>query len=102
MAFTGSGMLENLPSEGVYEDIGAVPVGEKVEGPRVPRDLVLEEDYDDAWELQHGLEEEEEEEQEEGAPWSVAGAPLCAVLSFALALLYCAYVRGSAPSSTYI
>ncbi|XP_045047532.2 scavenger receptor cysteine-rich domain-containing protein SCART1 isoform X2 [Desmodus rotundus] len=78
-ACRGSGMLENLPSEGVYEDIGAVPMGEKVEGPSVPRDLVLEEDYDDAWELQHGLEEEEEEqEQEEGAPWSVAGGLLAA------------------------
>uniref|UniRef100_A0A673T0E2 Scavenger receptor family member expressed on T cells 1 n=1 Tax=Suricata suricatta TaxID=37032 RepID=A0A673T0E2_SURSU len=48
----GSRMLGSLPSEGVYEDIGVVPVGEKEEGARVSQNLALEEEYDDAEEPQ--------------------------------------------------
>ncbi|XP_036785560.2 scavenger receptor cysteine-rich domain-containing protein SCART1 isoform X6 [Manis pentadactyla] len=49
----GSGMLGNLPSEGVYEDIGAVAMGEKDEGPWVAPGLELEDGYDDAAEPEH-------------------------------------------------
>lgn len=41
-------MLGNMPSEGVYEDIGAVAMGEKDEGPWVAPGLELEDGYDDA------------------------------------------------------
>lgn len=69
----GSRMLGSLPSEGIYEDIGAVPIGEKEEGPNVSWDLVLEE-YDDAWEPEHGLEDEDEDEAEaEGLALSPTG-----------------------------
>ncbi|XP_016061808.1 PREDICTED: scavenger receptor cysteine-rich domain-containing protein SCART1-like [Miniopterus natalensis] len=106
VAFAGSGMLGSLPSEGVYEDIGDVPMEEKGEGPSVSRDLVPEEDYDDAWEPEHGPEEQEEEEELEeeqgGTALSSAGAHLCALVSAVLVLLYCSYVQGSAPASTYI
>ncbi|XP_054441032.1 scavenger receptor cysteine-rich domain-containing protein SCART1 [Pteronotus mesoamericanus] len=94
-ACRGSGMLENLPSEGVYEDIGAVPTGEKAD---VLGDLALEEDYDDAWEPELGSEGQEDAAEAAEA----AGAPLSAALSSALALLYCSYVRGPALGSAYI
>ncbi|XP_032255041.1 scavenger receptor cysteine-rich domain-containing protein SCART1-like isoform X1 [Phoca vitulina] len=68
----GSRMLGSLPSEGVYEDIGAVPMGEKDEGPRVSQNLALEEEYDDAGEPELGPEEEEEEEE---APLSPTDSP---------------------------
>ncbi|KAM6182250.1 scavenger receptor cysteine-rich domain-containing protein SCART1-like [Erethizon dorsatum] len=45
---SGSGMSEHLPSEGVYEDIEALPVEKKEERPSASGNLVLEEDYDDA------------------------------------------------------
>ncbi|XP_032255042.1 scavenger receptor cysteine-rich domain-containing protein SCART1-like isoform X2 [Phoca vitulina] len=95
----GSRMLGSLPSEGVYEDIGAVPMGEKDEGPRVSQNLALEEEYDDAGEPELGPEEEEEEEE---APLSPTGVHLCALVSVLLSLLYCAYARGSALASAYI
>nr|XP_021552957.1 scavenger receptor cysteine-rich domain-containing protein SCART1-like [Neomonachus schauinslandi] len=95
----GSRMLGSLPSEGVYEDIGAVPMGEKDEGPRVSQNLALEEEYDDAGEPELGPEEEEEEEE---APLSPTGVHLCALVSVLLSLLYCAYTWGSALASAYI
>lgn len=99
-------MLENLPSEGVYEDIGAVTMGEKDEGPSMSQDLVLPEDYDDAWEPERGPEEQEEEqEQEEGTALSPAGVHLWVVVSAVsavLVLLYCAYVQAAALASAYI
>ncbi|KAM9051770.1 LOW QUALITY PROTEIN: scavenger receptor cysteine-rich domain-containing protein SCART1 [Megaptera novaeangliae] len=58
---SGSGTLGNLPSEGVYEDVGAVPMGEEDEGPRVSRALVLGEEYDDTGEPEEG-------DADEGAP----------------------------------
>lgn len=99
MAFAGSRMLGSLASEAVYEDIGAVPMGEKDEGPRVSQDLALEEEYDDAAEPELGPEEEEEEEE---APLSPTGVHLCMLASVALFLLYCSYVRGFALASAYI
>ncbi|XP_030877737.1 scavenger receptor cysteine-rich domain-containing protein SCART1-like [Leptonychotes weddellii] len=72
----GSRMLGSLPSEGVYEDIGAVPMGEKDEGPRVSQNLALEEEYDDAGEPELGPEEEEEEEE---APLSPTGGAPCSL-----------------------
>ncbi|KAF6317833.1 scavenger receptor family member expressed on T cells 1 [Rhinolophus ferrumequinum] len=69
----GSGMLGNLPLEGVYEDIGAVSMGEKDEEPSVSWDLVLEE-YDDAWEPEYGLDDEDEDGDEDGGlPLSPTG-----------------------------
>ncbi|XP_038296953.1 scavenger receptor cysteine-rich domain-containing protein SCART1-like [Canis lupus familiaris] len=75
----GSRMWGSLPSEGVYEDIGAVPMADQGEGPTVSGTPALEEEYDDAGELELGTEdededEEEEEEEEEPAPLSPAGA----------------------------
>lgn len=105
VAFAGFGMLGTRPSEVVYEDIGAVPMGEKVEGSSVPLDLVPEEDYDDAWEPEPGPEEpeeEQEEEPEEGTALSSVGVHLCALASAVLVLLYCSYVHGSALASAYI
>uniref|UniRef100_A0A8D1C180 SRCR domain-containing protein n=1 Tax=Sus scrofa TaxID=9823 RepID=A0A8D1C180_PIG len=64
-ACRGSGTLGNLPSEGVYEDIGVVPLGDKDEGLRASGAPVLEEEYDDAEEP--GL-DPEEGEAEEGPP----------------------------------
>ncbi|KAM5271876.1 scavenger receptor cysteine-rich domain-containing protein SCART1 [Ctenodactylus gundi] len=57
---SGSGLSEHSPSEGVYEDIEAVPKEEKEERPSVSRVSVLG-DYDDARELEedHGEETEE-------------------------------------------
>lgn len=121
MAFAGSGMLGNLPSEGVYEDIGAVPMWEKDEGPSVSWDLVRGEEYDDAWEPEHGPEDEhqdedqdqdededqdqdqdQEQDQDEGLPLSPAGVHLCAVVSIVLLLLCCFYARGPALAGAYI
>ncbi|EPY85350.1 hypothetical protein CB1_000385029 [Camelus ferus] len=95
----GSGMLGTLPSEGVYEDIGAVPGGEKDEGPGVSWVLAQEEEYDDAGEPEPGSEEEEAEDR---PPLSSVGVHLCALASVALVLLYCSCSRGSAPASPYI
>uniref|UniRef100_M3YJQ4 Uncharacterized protein n=1 Tax=Mustela putorius furo TaxID=9669 RepID=M3YJQ4_MUSPF len=75
-AHRGSRMLGSLASEAVYEDIGAVPMGEKDEGPRVSQDLALEEEYDDAAEPDLGPEEEEEEEE---APLSPTGGAPCSL-----------------------
>ncbi|XP_059517971.1 scavenger receptor cysteine-rich domain-containing protein SCART1 [Myotis daubentonii] len=74
-ACRGFGMWGTRPSEVVYEDIGAVPMGEKVEGSSVPQDLLPEEDYDDAWEPEPGPEEPEEEPEEGTALSSVDSAP---------------------------
>uniref|UniRef100_A0ABI7XAR6 SRCR domain-containing protein n=1 Tax=Felis catus TaxID=9685 RepID=A0ABI7XAR6_FELCA len=90
----GSRMLGSLPSEGVYEDIGVVPTGEKDEGPRVSLNLALEEEYDDAGEPEQGPEEED-------APLNPAGVHLCALAPALLFLLY-SYAQGSALASTYI
>ncbi|XP_032346451.1 scavenger receptor cysteine-rich domain-containing protein SCART1 isoform X3 [Camelus ferus] len=98
-ACRGSGMLGTLPSEGVYEDIGAVPGGEKDEGPGVSWVLAQEEEYDDAGEPEPGSEEEEAEDR---PPLSSVGVHLCALASVALVLLYCSCSRGSAPASPYI
>lgn len=102
VAFAGSRMLASLPSEGVYEDIGAVPMGDKDEEPRASQNLALEEDYDDAGEPELGLEEEGEEEEEEETPLSPAGVHLCALASVALFILYCSCARGSSLASAYI
>lgn len=113
MAFAGSGMLENLPSEGVYEDIGAVPTWEKDEGPSVSWDLVRAGEYDDAREPERGPEDEDEDEardededqdedEDEALPLSPAGVHLCAAVSFVLLLLCCFYARGPALASAYI
>lgn len=101
VAFAGFGMLGTRASEVIYEDIGAVPMGEKVEGSCVPEDLLPEEDYDDAWEPEPGP-EEPEEEPEEGAALSSVGVHLCAAASAVLVLLYCSYVHGSALTRAYI
>ncbi|XP_014406044.1 PREDICTED: scavenger receptor cysteine-rich domain-containing protein SCART1 [Myotis brandtii] len=79
VAFAGFGMLGTRPSEVVYEDIGAVPMGEKVEGSSVPQDLVPEEDYDDAWEPEPGPEELEEEQEEEPEEEPEEGTALSSV-----------------------
>lgn len=93
-------MSGSLPSEGVYEDIGVVPVGEKEEGPRVSQNLALEEEYDDAGEPEQGPEEERAEDEEE-APLNPAGAHLCALLPTLLLLLH-SYAQASALASAYI
>ncbi|XP_054584783.1 LOW QUALITY PROTEIN: scavenger receptor cysteine-rich domain-containing protein SCART1 [Eptesicus fuscus] len=85
-ACRGFGMLGTLPSEAVYEDIGAVPIGEKVEGSSVSPDLVPEEDYDDAWEPEPGP-EEPEEEPEEGTALSSVGPAAESVAAESVALL---------------
>ncbi|ELK36776.1 Putative scavenger receptor cysteine-rich domain-containing protein LOC619207 [Myotis davidii] len=100
-ACRGFGMSGTRPSEVIYEDIGAVPMGEKVEGSCVPQDLLPEEDYDDAWEPEPGP-EEPEEEPEEGTALSSVGVHLCAAASAVLVLLYCSYVHGSALTRAYI
>ena len=83
------------PSEGVCEDVGAVPVGEEDEGPRVSRALVLGGEYDDPGEPEEG-------DADEGAPLNATGVHLCALASPALFLLCCPYAQGSAPASPYI
>lgn len=109
VAFAGSGMLGNLPSEGVDEDIGAVPVWEKDEGPNVSWDLVRGEEYDDAWEPERGpvdeaqAQDEDEDEAQDELPLSPAGVHLCAAaVAFVLLLLCCFYARGPALASAYI
>lgn len=96
--------------EGVYEDIGAVSMGEKDEEPSVSWDLVLEE-YDDAWEPEHGLDDEDEDEDDEdgddddedgGLPLSPTGVRLCALVPTVLFLLYCSCAQGPALASAYI
>ncbi|KAF5923570.1 hypothetical protein HPG69_010789 [Diceros bicornis minor] len=94
-----SRMSGSLPSEGVYEDIGAIPMEEKDEGPGGPRDLVLEEEYDDAQEPEQ---DPEEEGAEEVVPLSSVGVHLCALASLALFLLFRSYVQSSALASAYI
>lgn len=115
--------MENLPSEGVYEDIGAVPTWEKDEGPSVSWDLVRAGEYDDAREPERGPEDEDEDEardededqdqdededqdqdqdEDEALPLSPAGVHLCAAVSFVLLLLCCFYARGPALASAYI
>lgn len=99
-------MLGNLPSEGIYEDIGAVPMREKDEGPSVSWDPVLEE-YDDAWDPEHGLEDEddEDEDEDEAEGWALSptGVRLCALVPTVLFLLYCSCcAQGPALSSAYI
>jgi hypothetical protein len=93
-------MSGHLPSEGVHEDIEAVPVKEKNADPT--RDLAQEEDYDDTSEPEedHGQGEEEEEE-EAGALLSPTGVHLCVLGSIALFLLYCSHTAGDL-SSDYI
>ncbi|XP_061259910.1 scavenger receptor cysteine-rich domain-containing protein SCART1-like [Bos javanicus] len=96
-ACRGSGMSGSLPSEGVYEDIGAAPAGEKDEAAGAAAAAVLEEEYDDVAEP-----EPEEGDAEEGALLSPTGAQLCVVASTALLLLYWCYAQGSGPPSPYI
>jgi hypothetical protein len=106
--------------DGIYEDIEAVPMEEKKES-AMSRDLVQEEDYDDAGEPEEDYGEEEEEEEEESAlsrdlvqeeGYDDAGEPvqnhgeveeeekplqsptgvhLCALGSVTLFLLYCSH-----------
>lgn len=92
-------MSGSLPSEGVYEDIAAIPVEEKDNSPGGSQDLMLEEEYDDAQELEQ---DPEDEGAEEGAPLSSVGVHLCALASLALFLLYRSYVQCSALTSAYI
>ena len=99
VAFAGSGTLGSLPSEGVYEVFGAVPMGVKDDGLRVSRALELEEEYDDA---EEPLLSPEEREAEEGAPLTNAGVHLCALASLVLFLLYCSYAQGFSLASPYI
>ncbi|XP_070486924.1 scavenger receptor cysteine-rich domain-containing protein SCART1 isoform X7 [Equus przewalskii] len=65
-----SRMSGSLHSEGVYEDIAAIPVEEKDNSPGGSQDLMLEEEYDDAQELEQ---DPEDEGAEEGAPLSSVG-----------------------------
>lgn len=105
-------MLGSLPSEGVYEDIGAAPAGEKDEAAGASGAAVPEEEYDDVAEPEPDPEPEPEEgdaeegdaegDAEEGAPLSPTGVQLCAVASMVLFLLYCCFARGSAPAHPYI
>lgn len=92
-------MLGNLPLEGVYEDTGAVPMGEEEEVPRVSRALVLEEEYDDTGEPEQGP---EEGEAEEGAPLTSTGVHLCTLASMAVFLLYCSCAQSFSLASPYI
>ena len=90
-------MSGSLPSEGVYEDIGAATAGEKDEAAGAAAAAVLEEEYDDVAEP-----EPEEGVAEEGALLGPTGAQLCVVASTVLLLLYWRYAQGSAPPSPYI
>ncbi|XP_007935054.1 scavenger receptor cysteine-rich domain-containing protein SCART1-like [Orycteropus afer afer] len=107
-ACRGPGMTWNPPSEGFYEDIGAISFGEKDVGSRGSGDPVLEEEYDDAEAPEDGpVEQQADEEAGEAegpqeALLSPAGVPLSALASLVLFLLYCSYTQGSAPGSTYI
>uniref|UniRef100_A0A8D2D5Q1 Scavenger receptor family member expressed on T cells 1 n=1 Tax=Sciurus vulgaris TaxID=55149 RepID=A0A8D2D5Q1_SCIVU len=98
-ACMGSGLSGQQPSEGVYEDIEAVPVRERDDASPESRDPVQEEDYDDAAELEEGHQDEGEEA---GALLSPTGVHLFALGSVVLLLLYCSHVQGSALASTYI
>ncbi|VTJ87713.1 Hypothetical predicted protein [Marmota monax] len=60
-ACMGSGLSGNQASEGVYEDIEAVPVREKDEVSPESRGPMQEEDYDDAAEPEEGHHDEGEE-----------------------------------------
>lgn len=70
-------MSENLPSDGVYEEIGAVFPGEKEEGLGESGHPVWEEEYDDAGEPVPEEDEdmEEAEEEEESVLNSVGVRP---------------------------
>ncbi|KAM5140141.1 LOW QUALITY PROTEIN: scavenger receptor cysteine-rich domain-containing protein SCART1 [Callospermophilus lateralis] len=96
---SGSGLSGNQASEGVYEDIEAVPVREKDEVSPESRGPMQEEDYDDAAEPEEG---HHDEGGESGALLSPTGVHLCALGSVALFLLYCSHVQGSALASAYI
>ncbi|KAG5196166.1 hypothetical protein JEQ12_011802 [Ovis aries] len=91
----GSGMSGSLPSEGLYEDIGAAAAGEEDEA--AGASAAPEEEDDDAEEP-----EPEEGAAEEGAPLSAAGLQLCVVASVALFLRCCCCAPGAAPASPYI
>lgn len=96
-------MLGSLPSEGVYEDIGAALAGEKDEAAGASGAAAPEEEHDAAAEPEAEAEPEPEEGgAEEGARLSPTGAQLCAVASVVLFLLYCCLARGSAPAHPYI
>lgn len=99
LAFAGAGLSGHQPSEGVYEDIEAVPVGEKDGASPESRDPTQEEDYDDVAEPEEGHWDEGEEA---GALLSPTGVHLCALGSMVLFLLYCSHVQGSALASAYI
>lgn len=92
-------MSGHLSSEGVYEDVGDFPMGEKDEGPAASADLGLEEDYDDGGEPEDGAGEEAEEASVLLSP---AGVHLCALASTVLFLLYCSDAEGTALASAYI
>lgn len=102
-------MPENLPSDGVYEEIETIFPGEKDEGLGESGHPVWEEEYDDAGEpvpeededMEEAEEEEGEEEEEESVLNSV-GAHFCALLAIVLFLLYCSYSHCSALVSSYI
>ncbi|KAM4839880.1 LOW QUALITY PROTEIN: scavenger receptor cysteine-rich domain-containing protein SCART1 [Urocitellus parryii] len=98
-ACMGSGLSGNQASEGVYEDIEAVPVREEDEVSPESRGPMQEEDYDDAAEPEEG---HHDEGAESGALLSPTGVHLCALGSVALFLLYCSHVQGSALASAYI
>ncbi|KAI4550645.1 hypothetical protein MJT46_018152 [Ovis ammon polii x Ovis aries] len=89
----GSGMSGSLPSEGLYEDIGAAGEEDEAAG----ASAAPEEEDDDAEEP-----EPEEGAAEEGAPLSAAGLQLCVVASVALFLRCCCCAPGAAPASPYI
>ncbi|KAM6186257.1 scavenger receptor cysteine-rich domain-containing protein SCART1-like [Rhynchocyon petersi] len=103
---SGSGMTGNLPSEGLYEDIGDIPMGEQDSVPKWSGDL--EDEYDDAENIDDGPMEEQEDEDEdleddhqEGLQ-TLVGVHLSALASLVLFLLYCFYPHGFSLDSTYI
>lgn len=102
------------PSEGIYEDIGAVRMDERG-GPKGSGSLALgqrneealEEDYDDMEPvlgdselMLDGLEPTGGREQQ--GTLSSEGGQLCALACVVLSLLYCCYAQGSALASAYI
>nr|XP_023417276.1 scavenger receptor cysteine-rich domain-containing protein SCART1-like [Cavia porcellus] len=64
LTFMGSRMSEHLPSEGVYEDIEALPVEKKEERLSLSGNFVLEEGYDDAEDPEKDCVEETEVEEQ--------------------------------------
>ncbi|XP_027627009.1 scavenger receptor cysteine-rich domain-containing protein SCART1 [Tupaia chinensis] len=98
-ACMGSVLSGDLPSEGIYEDIGPVFMGVKDMRAALPEDPVLEEEYDDAGEPEDCPREEEEEE--DGVLSSPTGVHLCSLASIVVFLLYC-YAEGSAVTTAYI